>query len=401
MRVGFDATILGPSTRYSGIGQYSLKLLNDLADVDGSNEYLLYGPPECPRPAGLHGDLRWKPLSRPPLGKLSAFASFMWSVPRLVETDRLDLFHAPTVHPRASWPPVPRRIRCPLVVTLHDLIPLTYYSQPPHKMPLRSRLFYRWNLRAAVGADLVITVSDASRREILSELSINESRVHTIYNGVNAPSRTQGGAPGRGLFGTDQPYVLYVGSFEPRKNLLRLIRAYTRAVRDGLQCHLAVVADPGSGQTAEVESELASSGLGKSVHFLRGVSEQDLWKIYACADLFVFPSLAEGFGLPPLEAMAAGTPVIASDIPALREVLGDAAYFVDPRSEDDLAFALLELSNNVARRDQLAEAGLSRAGLYTWRDCAEKTLAAYEKVVKERLTCDRVEMRRFEGAGVE
>jgi len=400
MRVGFDATILGPTTRYSGIGQYSLKLLNHLAEVDGSNEFLLYGPPECPRPEGLHGDLQWKPLPRLRLGKLSAFATFMWSVPRLVEMDRLDLFHAPTVHPRAAWPPVPRRIRCPLVVTVHDLIPLTYYSQPPHRMPLRSRLFYRWNLRAAAGADLVVTVSDASRQEILSELSVNPDRVQTIYNGVDAPLQIQNGAPGRGPLGTDQPYVLYVGSFEPRKNLLQLIRAYRRAVRDGLRYDLAVLADPRSGSTVEVESELAASGLGKSIHRFSSVSERDLWQLYAHADLFIFPSLAEGFGLPPLEAMAAGTAVIASDLPALREVLGDAAYFVDPRSEFEIAGALLELANNPVQRKGLVEAGLSQAGQYSWRDCAEKTLAAYEKAVKEKRTGDRVEMRDREGVRV-
>ena len=266
-------------------------------------------------------------------------------------------------------------------------------------MPLRSRLFYRWNLRAAAAADLVITVSEASRREILRVLSIDESRVRTIYNGVGLPQQTRSEAPGR-LLGADQPYVLYVGSFEPRKNLLRLIRAYSRAVRDGLRYHLVVVADPASGQTAEVESELASSGLEQRIHFLHGVSEQDLWNAYAHADLFVFPSLAEGFGLPPLEAMAAGTPVIASGIPALREVLGEAAHFVDPHSDDELAAALLELAEDRARRNQLAEAGLSQASRYTWRDCAEKTLASYEEVIRERLPSDRAETPVREGAVV-
>ena len=382
MRVGFDAAILGPSTRYSGIGQYSLKLLNHLVQVDDSHEYVLYGPPGCPRPAELDSRLQWKSLPTPRVGKLSAIAASLWTVPRRAAADRLDVFHAPTVHPRPSWPAVPARMRCPLVVTLHDLIPLTFYGEAPNKMPLRWRLFYRWNLRAAARAALIITVSEAARREILDRLALDAKRVRAIYNGVNAPLIVQDAAP------AGEPYILYVGSFEPRKNLLRLVRAYAQATRAGLQHDLVVVADPASGDTGGIERELAASGLAGRVRFLHSVPEERLWALYRQAELFVFPSLAEGFGLPPLEAMATGTPVIASDLPALREVLGEAACYVDPCSEQDLARAIIQLANSPARLARLAKMGMARSGAYTWRDCAEKTLRVYEEVARSWLPAD-------------
>jgi glycosyltransferase involved in cell wall biosynthesis len=391
MRVGFDASILGASTRYSGIGQYSLKLLNELARVDDSNEYLLYAPADCARPADLDARLHWKSLPRPRAGKLSELGASVWTVPRVAEADRVDVFHSPTVHPRPSWPAVPVRMRRPLVVTLHDLIPLKFYSGGPDKMPFRWRLFYRWNLRAASRADLIITVSEAARREVLDGLSLDATRVRVIYNGVDAPSAV--GSPAADT----QPYIMYVGSFEPRKNLPRLVRAYGQAVREGLQHDLVVIADPASGDTKGVQRELAAVGLAGRVRFLHAVPEERLWELYQQAELFVFPSLAEGFGLPPLEAMAAGTPVIASDIPALREVLGDAACFVDPHSEESLATAILQLANNPARRAQLAKLGGTQARGYTWRDCAEKTLLAYEQVARSSRD---VYTRRPSAAGV-
>lgn len=390
MRIGFDAAILGASTRYSGIGQYSLKLLNHMVEADGSNEYLVYGPPGCARPAHLDARLRWKPLLWPRVGKLSALASSVWTVPRVVEADRLDLFHVPTVHPRPSLPALPLRMPCPLVVTLHDLIPLTYYSSGPDRMPLRWRLYYRWNLRAAAKACLMITVSQAARREIIDELGLDEKRVRVIYNGVDAPSMAQN-APD-----TSQPYILCVGSFEARKNVLRLVRAYARAIRSGVSQDLIIIADPGSGDTVAVTDEIEASGLADRVHFLHAVPEERLWELYRQADLFVFPSLAEGFGLPPLEAMAAGTPVITSDLPALREVLGDAAIFVDAYSDGDLAAAMVQLAASPARRMQLAKLGKVRAGRYTWRDCAEQTLTAYEEAARVRVPSNGEEPHRAE-----
>lgn len=382
MRIGFDATILGPATRHSGVGRYCLKLLNNLALLDPSHDLVIYGTHGSARPADLHGSVRWRPLPRLPLGKLSAFATFLWSLPRLARDDRLDLLHAPTVHPRPSWPPLPRRLPCPLVVTVHDLIPLTFYGQPPKRMPWRFRTFYRWNLRAATRADRVITVSETSRREILARLGLHPSKVVTIYNGVEIPRELPSGDDrGPAIVPPSSPYVLFVGSYEPRKNLLGFLRAYALAVKGGLPYDLVVTADPKSGTTAEVHSEVSDQGLGERVRFYSRLSDANLWRLYKRAEMFAFPSLAEGFGFPPLEAMAAGVPVLASDLPALREVLGDTAYFVSCQDERAWTAALLHLADRPELRQRLASSGLPQANRYQWRGCAQSTLRVYEEVV--------------------
>lgn len=374
MRIGFDATALGQPGRYSGIGKYVLNLLNNLARAEGANAYLAYGPAKSVRPEDLHPAVEWKRLPNPPLGKLTALAVSVFNLPRIAVRDSLDLFHAPTVHPRPSLLAVPRRMPCPLAVTIHDLIPLTLYDSGPDRLPFHWRSYYRWNLRGAVSADLLISVSEASRRELRTALGSVGDRVRVIHNGVEPPPQAYTNGQ------HTHPYVLFAGSFEPRKNLARFIRAYAAAVARGLPYDLVVVAHPDSGDKSAVESEIDRAGLRRRIRFIPAVSENDLWDLYRSASIVAFPSLAEGFGLPPLEAMAVGTPVIASNLPALREVLGDAAMFVDPYSETDMSAAMLALAAAPPRRELLSQAGLRRARLFSWRDCAEQTLTAYEEV---------------------
>ena len=388
MRVGLDATILAPDTRHSGIGTYTISLLNNLAQAETSNEYVAYGPPGGARPADLHLAVRWRALPDVRLGKLRALATSMWVLPRVARGDRLDLFHAPTVHPRPSLPAVPRRMPCPIAVTVHDLIPLTFYHQGPDRLPLRWRAFYRWNLRAAASAELVIAVSEAARRELTTALGSIGNRARVIHNGVDVAPPAIAKPPGT------RPYVLFAGSFEARKNLARFVRAYSRAVTGGLSYDLVVMANPGSGDRLAVDYEIARAGLADRVRFTHGVTDAELWDLYGNAAVVAFPSLAEGFGLPPLEAMAAGTPVIASRLPALEEVLGDAAAFVDPYSEASMAEAMLSLEANVSLRDDLAHAGRRRARLYSWRHCADQTLTAYQEICAGRLPADAETRRR-------
>ncbi len=381
MRIGFDATVLAPATRYSGTGHYTLKLLSHLTGLDDGNEYVAYGPSGCPRPAELPDSVKWHVLPRwRALGKLSAVAVHLLALPRLAAAHRLDLMHAPTVQPRLSRPPVPQRLPCPLVVTLHDLIPVTHYGLKSFHW--RWRLFYEWNLRSLRRSAQVITVSEASRREILALLQLDPARVVTVYNGVEEPAVLSSKAPAEEM-GLPRPYALCVGSYEPRKNLLRLLQAYAQAVASGLPHHLVIVAQPDdSGRDAVVQDLVRELGLQGRVRFLHGLPEPSLWRVYCQADLFVFPSLAEGFGLPPLEAMAAGVPVIASGLPSLREVLGNAAWYVDPMAETEIATALLHLAGDADLRAQLAESGRRQAARYPWAECARRTLEVYSTAVR-------------------
>ena len=384
MRIGFDATVLAAPSRYTGTGQYAEKLLQHLPVLAPDDEFILYGEMPASQFADLPPNVRWHRLRPLPLSKLSAMATHLLVLPRLIEEHQLDVLHVPTVHTRASLPPVPRSLKCPLVVTLHDLIPITHYGSLGKPLPWRMRTYYRWNLKAAATADRIITVSECSRSEILETLDLPEERVVAIHNGVdwNAPGEpAQPDAPEPPDIGA--PYILFGGSFEPRKNLMRTLDAFNSAVQRGLKHHLVTIVDSSSGHAAKARESVSRLSCQNRLHFLSQLDEPTLRAVYAGADLFVFPSLAEGFGLPPLQAMVCGIPVVASDIPVMREVLGDAAYYVDPYSADSITNALLFLTSDVEQADRLARSGPVQATRYSWEKAARKTLDVYRSLMPE------------------
>jgi glycosyltransferase involved in cell wall biosynthesis len=309
---------------------------------------------------------------------MSALASYLLTLPLQARRDRLDILHVPTVHTRPSLPPVPRMVGCPVVVTVHDLIPLTFYGGAGGQMPRRMRLYYRWNLRAAVKARRIITVSECSRREIMARLNLPAHRVITIHNGIDLAlwSGTTGDArPNPYVGGT--PYVLFGGSYEPRKNLVRLLDAFDAAVRKGLAHDLVMIVDARSGHADRTMRQAKSLNCSDRLHFLSGLEESDLTAVYRGADLFVFPSLSEGFGLPPLQAMASGVPVLASDLPIMHEILGDAACYVDPTDVTAMADGIIKLVGDEAARARLIDAGREQASQYSWPEAARRTLDVY------------------------
>jgi glycosyltransferase involved in cell wall biosynthesis len=381
MRIGFDATSLAPATRYTGMGEYTARLLAALGRRRDPDTYVVYSAAGCPRPDGLGPAMRWVPLPRVPLGKLSAQVAHRLLLPALVRRHRLDVLHIPTVNIFASHPPVPYPLPCRLVVTLHDLIPLTYYRlrQPSGEpWPWKMRAAYRANLWAASHADRIITVSQAARDDILTCMRLPPRRVAAIHNGMDF-----GGAPDAddqcvlARLGVQRPYALFGGSWEPRKNLARMLHAFAIAAAEGLDHDLVLIVDgpPSSGVPA-------CDAVRPRLRFLHGLPEDDLRALYRQADVFVFPSLSEGFGFPPLQAMACGVPVVASAIPALREVLGDAACYVDPRDVRSIAAGMLAAAGDAGLRDRLRTAGPRQAARYNWDDTARRTREVYAAAVE-------------------
>jgi len=268
-----------------------------------------------------------------------------------------DLVHAPSVA-------VPPRPRVPLVVTVHDAGVELF----PDSYPARGRRFHRQGLAAAARrADLVLTVSAAAAEEIARHSSIPSDRLRVVPNGVDPltiePARRHQILAARGL--ADRPFVLWVGSLEPRKGVGTLVSAMARLRRrDGVAGvdtpQLVLVGYPGWLSDDLIESA-DRAGLGPSLHQLGLVDEEELWALYAGASVFAFPSRHEGFGLPVLEAMSQGTPVVAADIPALREVAGGAARLVPPGDVGRWADALADLLGDETQRRQLGAAGEERA----------------------------------------
>lgn len=385
MRLGIDAWGLSGDLLYSGMGQYASRLLRSLPGVAPEVEVVAYAGPGEPRPDWLPAEVAWRPIGRRLPGKLTALHSRLAALPPAVSADRIDVFHSPAVHMRPYFPPVPS-LRCKQVATIHDLIPMTFYDL--RTLPLRQQLFYRWNLRRALAADTVVTVSEASRREITDGLGLSPDRITVIPNAVEFESNPDRGPLER--HGIASPYVLYAGSYEPRKNLGRAAAAFAALVKQGLPHRLVALVEPKSGHAAVALSELDGLNLGDRVVLLHSLDELALRSIYTHADALFFPSLAEGFGYPPLQAGSCGVAVVASDLSAVREVMGEAAVYVDPLDVDAMADALGSLLSDPHRRRHLGALGMARAKLFSLPASAAAHLEVYRALASRAETVPAV-----------
>ena len=239
--------------------------------------------------------------------------------------------------------------------------------------------------RTAKKAAKIATVSEYSRQDLLDIYKLPPEKVVVTYNGVESSFTPQPSVPNeaeevRKRFGVSRDFLLAVGSLQPRKNLVRLIRAYARlrSEREDFRPQLVIVGRK-LWLTSEIFDEVKRQRWADDVILTGYVADEDLPALYRAARAFVYPSLFEGFGLPPLEAMASGTPVVTSDVSSLPEVTAGAALLIDPNDERALANALIEIMSNDRLRAELREKGLAQAKKFTWRDAAEKTLRLYKE----------------------
>jgi glycosyltransferase involved in cell wall biosynthesis len=364
--VGFDATSL-EVVRRSGVSQYTAHLLKALIERrDGWSYRLLHG-------RELRGNI--------PEGALhSAIARFpnrtLWM--QIVLPLELSRLRLPLCHFTNSLAPL--KAPCPYVVTIHDM------SLFKHgEMHTRKSL---WTVRSllplvARRADAIIAVSEVARRDILTVLGVPAQKVRVIheaageeYRVIDQPRELQRVS---GTYGLQDPYILSVGTIEPRKNLQRLLAAFARLRRAGRRERLLLVGQLGWKYRGFLR-EIERLGLQNSVRILGYVPDADMPAIYNLAQVLVFPSLYEGFGLPIVEAMACGTPVLTSDCSSMPEVAGEAAVLVDPRSQESLEEGLQRILCDAPLREQLRGAGLKRAGQFSWSRAAAETIRLYESI---------------------
>lgn len=296
-------------------------------------------------------------------------------LPRLLRERHVDLLHGPAFV-------IPSRCPCPAVVTVHDCAFLRF----PETIAFLKRHYYRRRITAsAKSARLVLTDSEFAAAEIRARLGIDASRIHAVPLGVDARFRRDV-APDeiqavRNRYILPQRFILFVGVIEPRKNLATLLRAYAAAREKGLESDL-VLAGRSGWMNREIYALPGELNIREHVRFPGFVGDEDLPALYAAADLFAYPSLYEGFGLPVLEAMAAGLPVLVSDAPALVEVLGEAGMIIPATDVEAWTDALLVMSREDDRRRDLAAAARRRAAPFTWQQTARRTLAAYEAALQ-------------------
>lgn len=285
----------------------------------------------------------------------------------------VDLFHGPSYL-------LPLTSRARTVVTVHDLT----HEKFPMWSPGCSRSFSLRARESASRADAVVAVSITTKRDICELFHLPEERIRVIYEGVDHRFRPVKDAVPTGEFRArhrlPDNFILAVSSLHPRKNLSGLLRAYAACRKRRGFAQALVVAGKNYGLNL-FSDEAAGLGISGDALFLDYVSYDDLPVLYSLADLFIFPSFYEGFGLPPLEAMACGTPVLASRAGALPEVLGDAAAYFDPANIGEMAEMLSAVASSPAEMDRLRVKGFLRAARYTWEKCARETLELYNDLV--------------------
>lgn len=304
--------------------------------------------------------------------------------------NRIDLYHAnslaegyPVIIPPGGKGP------CQVVITVHDLIPLRFKGSLPHFWP-KGRFAYHFGRKTKdlEKAEAIIAVSLATKRDILSHLSVDPEKVHVIYEAADPQYRMVENptmiARVREKYRVPEKYVLYVGGFyDPRKNLPVLLDAFHRFRSEygGEEYSLILAGSlPGENILLEIRRAVRERRLEGHVLLPGYVQDGDLPALYSGSALFVYPSLYEGFGLPVLEAMACGAPVIASNISSLPEVVGDAGILVDPASSKDIAAAMGRIVSEATLAMQLKERGLKRAAELSWERTALQTLEIYQKV---------------------
>jgi glycosyltransferase involved in cell wall biosynthesis len=375
LRVGIDYT--AAVHQQAGIGRYTRGLVEALAKLGSEHEYVLFmagGETQIP-------DFRMPDNFRTRRVPLSdRFMTIIWHRLRLplpvdLFTGPLDVFHSPDY----VLPPLRQGRK---VVTIHDLSFLRY---PEGAEPSLRQYLSRAVPSAVRRADLVLADSENTKRDIIELLGVAAGKVEVLYPGVDERFRPLedeellGGVSE--LYGLSSPFILSVGTLEPRKNLSLLFDAYV-ALRAAADISHKLVIVGGKGWLYEgIFDRVQELSLEEDVIFLGFVAEKNLPALYNLADVFVFPSLYEGFGLPPLEAMACGTPIIASQSSSLPEVVGGAGLMVSSEDSKALAQAMKTVLDDPALREDLAKKGLQQARKFTWPTAAQKLVTIYEGLV--------------------
>lgn len=370
MRVALDAIPLVAAR--TGIGHYTEALSTWLASTHPDHQYELMSPWDFAfdslhngRPANLSKRLtpvRW------------IFRKWwLIGLPSLLQISPVDVFHG-TNYCIPLWAP------CPTVVTIHDLSLFTQSSTHEAANVTRGR---RRIPIMARRADLIIAPSAWTSSEIQTRLGIREDRIRVIHEAAREtmrPVSADQAQPVLEKYGIDTSYLLYVGTIEPRKNLMTLVRAYEELLRTTRHRPKLVLCGGRGWLDDEIFKMVTALNLDDMVRFTGYVADNDLPALYSRAEAFVYPSLYEGFGLPPLEAMACGTCVVTSNSSSIPEVVGDAAVMVSATNWRALAVEIAALLDDPQKRAHYRSAGLERAATFSWERAAHETQAVYDEV---------------------
>jgi len=364
VRIGIDARKLHDF----GIGTYIRNLLRQLARLDRQTEFVVLCHPDDREGLGSLGE-NFRPV---PETSKNYSISEQIRIPLALMREQVTLFHAP----HYVLPPL---VPCRSVVTIHDCIHLMF----PQYLPNRFALAYaRTSIElAAWRATRIMTVSESSKRDILRFVDVKPDKIDVIYNAFDerfgVEPREEDVVRVRERYQLHDEFVLYAGNVKPHKNLERLIEAFELVRKRGLDHLKLVLIGDEISKYAGLRRAVHQHQLHKYVRFLGYLPEETLAVMYRLAGVFVFPSLYEGFGLPPLEAMASGTPVVTSNVSSLPEVAGDAAVLVDPYLPQAIADGIHTVLTDETLRRSLRQKGLARAAQFSWEQSVRRVLDIY------------------------
>jgi glycosyltransferase involved in cell wall biosynthesis len=358
MRIGIDVGILREKKR--GVGRYLSNLLEQFSRLSSDDDIYLYSP------GPIHYDFIKNQNWHARFGTLPLPGSFWLQTQckNYIKKDGIDLFFSPAHVLPLNLPETIRK-----VLAVHDLVAILYPETMTNYNRFIHNIFFAKSLKSA---DSIITMSEATKQSIIDKFKIDDNRINVIYEGVSESFKPYQPEQVRSVlnrYGLNKPYLLSVGTLEPRKNYPLLLKAF----RDlKIDYDLVIIGKTGW-KFEKVFTTINELQLSKRVKILGYVKDDDLPFFYNGAEIFVFPSIYEGFGLPILEALACGTPVICSNSSSLPEVGGDAVIYFSPDSMDELVLKINQLLTNSELKKVLIQKGLSRAKLFTWGKTSQKT----------------------------
>ncbi len=368
MRIGIDARLV--FYHQAGIGQYIIRLTQALAQIDKINQYHLFMSRKDKTRIIEQPNFRRQRLWTPSHHRFERQAISLELLPF-----NLDVLHSPDFIPPASS-------RAPSVITVHDLAFLLY----PRFLTRNSARYYGQVDVAARSVEHIIAVSESTKKDTVRLLGVPPEKISVIYEAANPLFRPiEDPAVLNHVherYGLPRTYILFVSTIEPRKNIPTLLRAFRRLLDNYRTDAVLVIAGNRGWLVEEVDSVIDQLKLGNSVRCLGGIPNEELLHLYNAARVFVLPSFYEGFGLPPLEAMACGTPVIVSNVSSLPEVVGDAGWLVNPEDVEGLTVAMHRVLTDDDLHQQMRLKGLKRASIFSWNRAAVETLGVYEKIAR-------------------
>lgn len=371
MRIGVDARLYYHQP--AGISRYTHHLVNELAGLNRHDDFLIFQHRRHSTPLIEQSRFRRATLYAPVHTRLE-----QWMLPLEIARFSLDLLHSTDFIP-------PLYTGTPTVITVHDLAFLHW----PHFLTKDSATYYGQIDRAARHAHHIIVPSESTKQDLIAQLGVPQNKVSVIYEAADEAFVPLPLAPTRSevcrRFGLPETFILIVGTIEPRKNVDGLLHAFQHLRAKYGQNDVGLVIAGGKGWLyEEVLALIDELDLKESTHLLGRVSDADLHKLYVSAACHVHPAHYEGFGLPPLEAMACGTPTVVSNTSSLPEVVGDAALLVNPANWEEIAVAVHRLLTDKDLHAELRNKGLQRAQLFNWELTAKRTMEVYHQVVSRQ-----------------